>query len=53
MTDAEFDQAVSRSVERIKAERETAGRPPFIENPAVYRLLDACLAARASDPDRK
>jgi alkanesulfonate monooxygenase SsuD/methylene tetrahydromethanopterin reductase-like flavin-dependent oxidoreductase (luciferase family) len=43
ISDAEVDQFV----ERIRAERAAAGRPPTIQCPAGYRILAAVLTAAA------
>jgi hypothetical protein len=41
------EEEIARRVERIRAERVAAGKPPNIESPVVYRLLDAVLANHA------
>jgi hypothetical protein len=41
VTDAEHVERIAR----IRAERAVAGRPPYIESPAVYALLSAVIDA--------
>jgi hypothetical protein len=39
-------------IERIKGERIAAGKPPLIEDEAVYRLLGAVIDATSKDPNK-
>jgi hypothetical protein len=45
--------ALERAIERQKAERVARGLPELIENPAVFRLLDAVLAQQAEQETAK
>lgn len=47
----DMDAAVERGLARMRAERIAKGWPPLIQNPGLYRLLDAMLAAAREKSD--
>jgi hypothetical protein len=44
---------LERAIARQKAERVARGLPPLIDNPAIFRLLDAVLAQQAEKETTK